>query len=62
MYNFAVGHQPANLLLADVVPLPPTIGPTLGASFLSGALGHPLQRGGFLCTGPTVVYREEGTN
>ena len=52
---------PADLLLADVVLLPPAIGPTLGASFVSWALGHPLQRGGFSCTGPTVVYRDKST-
>ena len=62
MYDFAVGHWPADLLLTDVVLLPPTIGPTLGTSFVSQALGHPLQRGGFMCTQPTTVYREKGTN
>ena len=34
-YNFAVSHQPADLLLTvDVVCLPPAIGPTLGANFV----------------------------
>ena len=42
LYDFEVGHWPANmLLLLDVDALlgyqPPTIGPTLGASFLSWA-------------------------
>ena len=35
LYDFAVGLQPANPLLADVaMPLSPAIGPTLGASFV----------------------------
>ena len=60
-YDFVVNHQPADLLFADVVLLPPTIGPTLCASFVSWALCHPLQRGGFSCTGPMAVYRDKST-
>ena len=61
LYDFVVGCQLADLLLADVVLLPPAIGPTLGASFVLQALCHPLQRGGFSCTGPTAVYRDKST-
>ena len=61
-YDFAVGHWSADLLLTDdVVLLPPAIGPTLGTSFVLWALCHPLQRDGFSCTGPTVVYRDKST-
>ena len=61
-YDFAVGCQPANLLLTDdVVLLPPAIGPTLGASFELWALCHPLWRGGFSCTRPMAVYRDKST-
>ena len=65
MYGIVVGCQPADMLLAVIVLLdclPPTIGPTLGASFLSQTLCHPLQRGGFSCTGPMAVDRDKGTN
>ena len=62
-YNFAVGHWPADLLLTDnVVLLPPAIGPALGANFVLWALCHPLQRGGFSCTGPMTVDRDKSTS
>ena len=57
-----VGHWPADLLLADVVLLPPAIGPTLGASFVSQALGHPLCRGvASRALGLQLVYRDKST-
>ena len=63
LYDFAVDCQLADLLLTDeVVLLPPAIGPTLGASFVLQALCHPLQRGGFSCTGPMVVDKDKSTS
>ena len=48
LYDFVVGHQPANLLLTDVVPLPPAIGPTLGTSFVVMGFMPPLAEGWLL--------------
>ena len=46
LYDFAVGHWPADLLLTGVlVCLPPTIGPTLGTNFVVAGLCHPLWTG-----------------
>ena len=47
LYDFAVGHRAADLLLLLMIAsLPPAIGPTLGASFrLSQVLDYPHQLG-----------------
>ena len=47
LYNFAVGHRVADLLLLLMIAsLPPAIGPTLGTSFrLSRVLDYPHQLG-----------------
>ena len=62
LYNFAVGHWVADLLLTvDVASLPPAIGPTLGANFwLSQALSYPHWKGSLSCTGPMAVDRDKG--
>ena len=63
LYNFTVGLQLANLLLADVaMPLSPAIGPTLGASFVVAGFKPPLQRIGPSGTRPMAVYRDKHTD
>ena len=51
LYNFAVGHRAADLLLLlMIVSLPPAIGPTLGTNFLlSWGLDYPHRLGSASC-------------